>query len=654
MTSRPLIHRTVWGLFIGSCLLYAISLGHQFVLDDALVLTENRFVKQLDFWSILTKDTFAGFFQSENTSQFVAGGRYRPLTLLIFAIVWSITQSPWVFHLLNVLAFAATVVVVYRLTEQFSFKQSQPQRQHSLALFTAILFAVHPIHTEVVNNIKGLDDILSLLLALIAWLLLLKAPKPSGIKQFSILFCLMFLALMSKESAILIVPLAAVSVWFFQNTGLWVMVKRIAPLMAASLLYVLIRAVVIHSATEIQTMPELMNDPFIQWHQGAWEPLSIANKYGTIFHSLGLYVYQVILPIKLSHDYYPHAIPVTGLWQWQSVLSLMLYLMMTVYCLWGLLKKQLPAFALLIYMVSLALFSNVFFTIGTLMAERFLYIPSLGICLLMAWCYVVLYQKVQAYKIGLPILRTVAVLIIIAASWQTLLRSQDWYDNFTLFQADISKSANSAKLNNALGGELIAQWQSRQINNNETTQSQLEKALTYLNHAIELHPTYAQAYLLKGNALHYLGHTKDAIEAYHQALKLKPNFSAAKDNLARIEAQHKKAEVQERLQKMVQQAISLSQQGNHTKAIQMFTIILDEHATAQYYFYRGVAYGQSGQAKLALKDFIQAESLTDDQDTKNLLRLWQAIKSASQETGDTEQANDYQEKIDKLLSIRSK
>lgn len=650
MINSQLKNRTIWWLFIGSCLLYAMSLGHQFVLDDALVLTENRFVKQMDFWSILTKDTFAGFFQSENTSQFVAGGRYRPLTLLIFSVIYSITQSPWVFHVLNVLAFAATVVVVYRLTEQFNFKHAQQQQR--LALFTAILFAVHPIHTEVVNNIKGLDDILSLLLALIAWLILLKTPKPPAIKQFAGLFCLMFLALMSKESAIVIVPLAAVSLWFFQNNSVWLSLKRCAPFIVASLLYVLIRAVVIHSAADIQIMPELMNDPFLQWHQGAWEPLSIANKYGTIFHTLGLYLHQVLLPIKLSHDYYPHAIPVTGLCNWQSVLSMLLYSGMAFYCLYGLLKKQLPAFAILIYLVSLALFSNVFFTIGTLMAERFLYMPSLGICLLMAWCFIVLSQKIKNRKIALILLSAVAVSTLIAACWQTLLRSQDWHNNLTLFKADISKSTNSAKLNTALGGELIAQWQARQTNNNETIQ--LEIALNYLNHAIELHPTYAQAYLLKGNALHYLGRTNDAIKTYHQALTFKPNFSAAKDNLARVDAQRKQVIDQERLQNMAEQAIAHSQQGNHDQAIGLFTSILDEQATAQYYFFRGVAYGQSGQAKLALSDFKQAEVLTDPNDHENLLRLWQAIKSASLETGDTAQANDYQKKIDNILSTRSK
>ncbi|GAA4816262.1 hypothetical protein GCM10011365_00870 [Marinicella pacifica] len=653
LTNEQRIKRNGFLLFIGTCLIYALSLGHQFALDDAVVLTGNRFVQQMDFWSILTQDTFAGFFQSENTSQFVHGGRYRPLTLMLFAIIWSVTQSPWVFHLLNVLAFAATVVTIYKITVQLCNKKFKPNQHQRLAFYTAVLFAVHPIHTEVVNNIKGLDDILSLLLALIAWLFVLKSSPTSSINYFISIFFFMFLALMAKESAILIVPLSGLSLWFFQNKKQWTAFKQILPMIVAVALYLLIRGVITQSSSDIQTLPELMNNPFLQWHQGSWQPLSTSDKYGTILHSLGLYLYKVFLPIQLTHDYYPHAIPVTGFCQWQSLLPLFLYLALVTYTLWGLYKRQLPAFAWTVYGISLALFSNIPFTIGTLMAERFLYIPSLGICLLMAWAYVVLSKKTQANQAVRTVVSAVAVLVILAASWQTLQRSRVWHDNLTLFEADIVKSSNSAKLNNALAGALIAQSQSTRTKNPEKAIQQLERALIYLNRAIRIHPTYAQAYLLKGNALHYLGQTNDAIDAYLHALKLKPNFTAARDNLSRVQAHRKLAKTQKQLQEITQQAITLSQQGNYSQAIEMFTAILNTHTSAQYFFFRGVAYGQSGQPKLALNDFKQAEILTDPQDSENLMRLWQAMKSASLETGNNQQADIYQSKIDNLLSARS-
>lgn len=651
-STAKLIRRNSWLLFVGSLLLYAVSLGHQFVLDDALVLTDNRFVANAEFWGLLSQDTFAGFFQHDNTSQLISGGRYRPLTLILFSLIWMLSQSPWVFHFLNVLAFAITVVVIYRLILSTSIDHLNYSEQHPLAFITALLFAVHPIHTEVVNNIKGLDDILSLLLALLAWLVLLKPLNESTVRRFLILFSLMFLALMAKESAIVIVPLAALSLWFFQGTGWWLVFKRTLPMTIAVLVYLLIRVTVIQSSDAVEHLPELLNDPFMQWQNGAWLPLSTGDKYGTILRTLGLYLYQVILPFELSHDYYPQAIPVTGLWQWQSLVSLLIYLALAIYALLGLFKRQLPAFAITVYGVSLALFSNVFFTIGTLMAERFLYIPSLGICLLLAWSSRQLMNRISPIKTLRVMLKSSGWMVLVIAVWLTINRSQDWYNNLTLFEADIVKSVNSAKLNNALGGELIKTSQGPDIKNTEQEYQRLNRAFIYLDRAISLHPTYAMPYMLKGNALHYLGKHEAALEAYDHALSLNPDFTTAIDNRSRITAYLRQLGFDKQQQAQEQRAIIFSQQGQFKKAIQAFTELIETHPSAQYYFFRGVAYGQADDPARALIDFKAAVTLTPADDIENLTRIWQAMKTASLQLGESEQAQRYQQNIDSISSPR--
>jgi tetratricopeptide (TPR) repeat protein len=144
------------------------------------------------------------------------------------------------------------------------------------------------------------------------------------------------------------------------------------------------------------------------------------------------------------------------------------------------------------------------------MSERFIFLPSLGIIFLSS------YLK-KPFWIGI----TVVFGII------TIKRNFDWKDNFTLFSKDIEVSANSAKLNNALGGVLIE----NAIKSNPPNQAELKRAENYLDRATQIHPRYKNAYLLKGNARFYMGDYENAILAYQNALDLDPGYVEARGNL---------------------------------------------------------------------------------------------------------------------------
>ena len=104
-------------LFAFAFLLYANTLTHGFVLDDSIVITDNMFTKEgvSGIPGILSKDTFFGYFKVEGKAELVMGGRYRPLTLVLFALVYQLAgESSFVFHLLTVLLFATTCLVLYR------------------------------------------------------------------------------------------------------------------------------------------------------------------------------------------------------------------------------------------------------------------------------------------------------------------------------------------------------------------------------------------------------------------------------------------------------------------------------------------------------------------------------------------------------------
>jgi len=180
-------------LFLFGFLLYSNTLDHNYVLDDFSVIKDNRVVKKgIDGLAEIWKTHYRygyGFAQAT---------LYRPLSLSIFALQWEIApNTPSFAHLINVLAYAFLGLIIF----YFLLKVMGIQYQLFCFLST-LLFLAHPIHTEVVANIKSLDDILAMAFSLSGIILLLNYIK-SQRKIWLISSMLLFmLAFWSKESTI--------------------------------------------------------------------------------------------------------------------------------------------------------------------------------------------------------------------------------------------------------------------------------------------------------------------------------------------------------------------------------------------------------------------------------------------------------------------
>ena len=150
------------GIFISffAFLLYSGSIEHDFALDDGTVVHENSVTTQgfSGIPTILKTDYWYG--SGHNTSR---GPIYRPTSLVVYAIAWQFYPgNPHAYHLINVLFYALSCLLLFLVLCKLF------QDQNLLFPFIcALLYAAHPIHTEVVNNIKSLDEILCLLFGLI-------------------------------------------------------------------------------------------------------------------------------------------------------------------------------------------------------------------------------------------------------------------------------------------------------------------------------------------------------------------------------------------------------------------------------------------------------------------------------------------------------
>ena len=179
-------------LFVFAVVLYANTLNHEFAFDDSVVITGNKYTRQgfEGIKTLATKDLFYGIY---GNSLDLEGGRWRPFTLVMFAIEYRFfgdNASPY--HFINVLLYGITAIVLFMTLMQMfasplvplSSGRGDKRGEASgvlLAFITTLLFIAHPIHTEVVANIKSRDEIISFLfLCLSLYFLFSHIYPPAG------------------------------------------------------------------------------------------------------------------------------------------------------------------------------------------------------------------------------------------------------------------------------------------------------------------------------------------------------------------------------------------------------------------------------------------------------------------------------------------
>ena len=509
-------------LFVFAFGLYANTLSHEFVLDDQLVITDNQYVHE---GLAGVDDMFAKFTLEAQSKKLVYGNRYRPLTPALFAVVYQWAgDRPFPYHLLCVLMYACTAVLAYR-TLVLLLGRGQPLALLAAAL-AGWLFAAHPIHTEVVANIKSCDETAALALSLGALWLTLRAFD-TGRKALAWVGALVFFAgLFAKENTITFLGVIPLALWFFRDATPRQALRAVTPALAATVVWLLIRFQVTGWTLGEKPM-SLINNPFIELNGNHWEYLGLADTLATVLYTLGKYVLLLIFPQPLTSDYYPRQIPIMHFSNIWVLLSVLLYGAGIWYALSGLRKgkKDPVRFGILYFLITLSIVSNLFFPIGTNMAERFVFMPSWGFCLsvgalLAAWARQGRIQSALA----------LTVLVAVLFSLKTIVRNRDWKSNRTLVYKDVEVSANSAKIQNACGYLRTADAMAE--SDPVKRQQLLNMAIEHLNKAIEIHPWYIEAFYMRGNA-YYLGRNYEAaIADYRAAQTLNPNHAASRNNLA--------------------------------------------------------------------------------------------------------------------------
>lgn len=516
-------------------LLYSNSLTNGFVLDDSLVITNNSFTTQGigGINDIFSHDTFKGFYGESADQLKVIGGRYRPLSVAFFAFIYQIAgANAFVFHFWNVLLYCICCVILYLVVRQIFEPVLGMRVTAAFSAATALLFAVHPVHTEVVNNIKSNDEILCLILSLLS---LSFAIKYWDLQKRSFAYmsgAALFLGCLAKENAVVFLAIIPFTLYFrgavLKNKSVS-SIPLLISLGGAFIFYFLIRYSVLGWSLG-ETPLDLINNPFIKFNGETWEHVSMHEKLAMTFLALGKYLQLLVIPLALSTDYYPRYIDVVTFSNPWALLSLIAYLSLGFYALYRLMKgqKKVHVYGITFFLISLSIVSNLVFPVGTNLAERFLFTPSVGFCIAIAGL-VIPFMPGEKQKVT-TIFSVAAGIVLIVLATRTFVRNDDFESNRTLFFKDIQVSENSAKIQNAVGA-LIAEDALNTQDPTRKTQLSIQ-AMDHLNKALSIHPTYLEAYYMRGNVNFMLGRYEDAVQDYRRTITLNENFKDAYPNYA--------------------------------------------------------------------------------------------------------------------------
>ena len=415
------------------------SLGNLYAFDDVHIIVENEAIHSMETLpGALVKPYWPHFYGREL-------GLWRPVTTGAFGLQWILGGgSPLVFHAVNVLAHAAASVLVLLLAAQLVPLMA--------ALVAGLLFAVHPVHVEAVANVVGFSEVFSAAVLLGACLLHVRGPERTGWGRALAIGGLYALGFGAKESAVTLPGLillldAARRRIDLSNLGAYVRERwRVYASMAAVAGALL--------AGRFAILGSVAN-PFAPLGASELKELPRIWTLGEIWtHYVRLWAF----PADLSIDYAPNVIPVSMEWHLTNTVGVVVALLLLGASLasWrrpvmepGSMTARAAGFGVVWFVIAISPVSNTLFLSGVLLAERTLYLPSVGLAIATGWL-VVRWAEVRP--------RVPWVLLILALtlfSVRTWTRNPHWRDNAHVFAHMIGDNPHSGRSQWILGDEFL-------------------------------------------------------------------------------------------------------------------------------------------------------------------------------------------------------
>lgn len=437
-------------LFVFAFLIYANTLNHDFAWDDSIVITENPRVK-MGLKGI--PDLFIKYNSEYKSDKY----GYRPIVLISYAIEYTFFKDnakPG--HFMNVLYFGILCVVLYNLLRKLF-----PVFKNSLAFFSCLIFIAHPVHTEVVANIKSRDEIFALLFALLSCSHLKEYTTFKKIKHLIFAILLFLMAFLSKESAVIFLIL--IPLYFLQTTTAVSFKNLIKPTLLIVCIGLLCFLIIkLYTSSQYGSQASLGSGIY---HESGilgnsfFYTSVLVTKLANALLILMLYLKNFFYPVQQLYYYGYNQIPVANWGQSIVIISLLIHLSLFSIAFLQFKKNKVLSFAIIFYLISISIYTHLLRTLADTMADRFLFTPSIGLCLILCLIIAKIF-KINFKKLSVDdLIRTnpriksrgfqiTMSIILIAFVLKTVARNKVWKNDESLISNDMPHLENCARAHN--------------------------------------------------------------------------------------------------------------------------------------------------------------------------------------------------------------
>ncbi len=481
-----------------SIAVYFNSLFNGFVFDDGAQVLNNPWLRSAKFIpDIFLSNVWA--FEGRETSY------YRPLMHIIYMITASVFGfKPWGFHFVNVLIHTCNSILIFLIGMRIFDGYDLPKRPFFIfpPFVAAILFSVHPIHTEAVAWIAGIPDLSYTFFSLASFYFFIRASDnnlPSSNRLYLCSAALFFLATLCKEPA-LTLPFIFVAYDFTigkEKVNFTSFIKKYSPYLVVVCVYFAMRLHALKSFVPIK------------------EHLDVSS-VTTVFPLFAEYLEKLFFPLNLSASYVIK--PVDSIFEPRVVTSFLITVAFFFLLAYSFKRSKTAFFAMSCLIVPLlpGLYIPALGKSGAF-AERYLYLPSVGFAMLLSL------SIPYGVKKGVPakIFFSVIVLLTTVYSIGTVYRNSIWKNNYTLFLDTARKTPDAALPHYNLGNEL-------------RSQGRIDEAIEQYQIALRIEPSMANAHDNLGIAFAMKGEYDQAINEIQLALQINPLSANAYNNLGII------------------------------------------------------------------------------------------------------------------------
>jgi len=516
---------------------YSNSLRNEFVWDDVSSVQINKHITSPSYIPTIFKSDFHHSGRGQ-------GNFYRPFLTLSFMMDYAVWElDPKGYHFTNMLMHIGVALLVFAVVKALFQKAT-------VALVTALLFVVHPIHTQAVTYVSGRGDMLTNLFMLASfllyWILSASADKNgSGERRIRDVGCIIgailcyVAALLSKETAIILPFLVLAATLIFKerrNRNAWI---TIAGLFSVMIVYAGLRLTVLKFGAPQPTPP-------------------LTERLGPACQAFVTYIRLLLVP--------------TGLHMERTIDSVSpLAVIFTIACLVGscvfIVKRRRDhpgtAFALSWFLIAWIPISGIY-PINAAIAEHWIYLPSIGLFAFVAATF----EEIMASRQGLFSSRPVRALtvgilalILLCFTGLTMRRNTDWHSNQTLYESTLKYAPGSSRVHYNLGvvyeeqGNVDAALKeflkTLELDPNNAyvrldiaaicgNAGDARRAAAYYVEAIKLKPNdpeIVEAYMNLGMMCHRSGHTGQAVQLWRKALELRPDLEMIRGWISQAQRQ---------------------------------------------------------------------------------------------------------------------